>query len=81
MSKKAIAESDIHYEYNTRGYMLYYKGKPIGGASIDRNAKGCRANLKLFRECAESTKRQILAGHIDTYMTEAMEKIDTEVTV
>lgn len=78
MNTKTVNESDIHYEYNTRGYMMYYKGKPIGGAGIDRSAKGCRSNLKLFRDYAESTKRQILAGHIDAHMREAMEKIDEE---
>lgn len=75
---KQISASDIHYEYNTRGYMMYYKGKPIGGAGIGKEAKGCRANLKLFRDYAESTKRSILNGHIDAYMRDAIEKIDAE---
>lgn len=69
---------DIHYEYNTRGYMMYYKGKPIGGAGISREAKGCRSNLKLFRDYAESTKRAMLSGHIDEYMKKQIEKIDRE---
>ena len=29
-----IEEKDLWYEYNTRGYMLYYKDRPIGGAGI-----------------------------------------------
>lgn len=53
---------DIHYEYNTRGYMMYYKGEPIGGAGIDKSAKGSRGNLKLFKDAAEATKRSLLAG-------------------
>lgn len=76
--KMKVAESDIHYEYNTRGYMMLYKGKPIGGAGIGAEAKGCRANLSLFQRCAESTKRNILAGYIDGYMRDAMRKIDEE---
>ena len=73
-----IEAKDIHYEYNTRGYMMYYKGKPIGGAGIGNGAKGCRSNLKLFRDYAESTKRSIVSGHIDVYMREQIEKIDAE---
>ena len=73
-----IEAKDIHYEYNTRGYMMYYKGKPIGGAGIGKEAKGCRANLKLFRDYAESTKRSIVSGHIDAYMREQIDKIDAE---
>lgn len=69
---------DIHYEYDTRGYMMFYKGKPIGGAGIAKSAKGCRANLKLFRECAEREKKKICSGYISSYMREQIEKIDME---
>lgn len=58
-----INANDIHYEYNTRGYMLYYKDELIGGATIDKYAKGCRSNLKLFREIAKLDKRRILSGY------------------
>lgn len=68
----------LHYEYNTRGYMMYYRGKPIGGAGVDRLAKVSRSNLKLFRDYAESTKRRMLAGYIDKFMREQIEKIDRE---
>jgi len=71
-----IEAKDIHYEYNNRGYMMFYKGKPIGGAGISREAKGCRSNLKLFRDSAENTKRAILAGRIDAFMREEIVKID-----
>lgn len=59
---------DIHYEYNTRGYMMYYKGEPIGGAGIDKRAKGSRGNLKLFKAAAEATKRELIAGRGNYYM-------------
>lgn len=49
--------NDLSYSYDTKGYMMYYKGKPIGGAGIDKYAKGCKANLKLFKEQAELTKK------------------------
>lgn len=70
-----IDPKDLHYEYDTRGYMLFYKGKPIGGAGISKEAKGCRANLKLFQGCAEVDKRNILLGTETRYLTE-IEKIN-----
>ena len=74
---KEIRAEDIRYTYDTRGYMMYYKGKPIGGAGIDRSAKGCRSNLKLFRELAEVTKRNILAGY-EQRMQDEIRKIQQE---
>lgn len=71
-----ISADDIHYEYNTRGYMLYYKGEPIGGAGILKSAKGCRSNLKLFKESAELEKWKICSGFISEYMRTQIEKID-----
>lgn len=72
-----IDPKDLHYEYDTRGYMLFYKGKPIGGAGISKEAKGCRANLRLFRDCAEVDKRNILLGTETRYLTE-IEKINRD---
>lgn len=31
-----INANDISYSYNTKGYMFYYKGKPIGGAGMGK---------------------------------------------
>ena len=75
-----ISPSDIHYEYDTRGYMLYYKDKPLGGAGIDKHAKGCRANLKLFKESAEIEKRNLLNGRGRKDMIAIIEKINEEET-
>ena len=72
-----INPNDIHYSYNTRGYMMYYKDKPIGGAGISKDAKGCRANLKLFREQAELEKRRIVSGFEHRY-DKAIQKIEEE---
>lgn len=78
-----IRAEDIHYSYDTRGYMLYYKGKPIGGAGISKEAKGCRANLKLFRNGAEFDKNSILRcseggrGSNNRYIVE-IERIENE---
>ncbi|MEE1302265.1 MAG: hypothetical protein UHD64_05715 [Bacteroidales bacterium] len=73
-----INPSDIHYSYDTRGYMMYYKGKPIGGAGLGKGVSGCRANLKLFKEQAEIEKRRILKGFISEYMLKEIRKIDEE---
>ena len=73
-----IDPDDIHYEYNSRGYMMFYKGNPIGGAGISKEAKGHRSNVKLFREYAQSTKGRICAGYIDRFMLEEIERIDSE---
>ena len=72
-----INEKDLWYEYSTRGYMLYYKDRPIGGAGISKSAKGCRDNLKLFKEQAEMDKRAILKGYGQRYL-EAIAEIQKE---
>ena len=76
-----MLESDISYSYDTRGYMMMYKGKPIGGAGISREAKASRANLKLFRQSADATKREILSGRISEPMKRAIAKIDDELFI
>lgn len=73
-----INPSDISYAYSTKGYMMYYKGKPIGGAGIDKSAKGNRGNLKLFKQQAELEKQRILNGIISKYMLKEIQKIDEE---
>lgn len=69
---------ELYYEYTTKYYMLYYRGKPLGGAGIAREARGCRANLKLFKECAERDKQAILNGRGDKRYLEVIDKIDLE---
>lgn len=73
-----INSEDISYAYDTRGYMMFYKGKPIGGAGISKYAKSHRGNLKLFRDAAEATKNQILRGCIDEFMRNEIIKIEKE---
>lgn len=73
-----INPNDVHYEYSIRGYMVYYKNKPIYSAWIDKSAKGCISNLKLFREQAELAKRQIINGFVDQHTRERIETIDRE---
>ena len=63
-----IDPKDLHYEYDSRGYMIYYKNKPIGGAGISKNAKSHPSNIKLNKNSAEATLQGILHGRIDRYM-------------
>ncbi len=73
-----IDPTDIHYEYTNRGYMLYYKNKPIGGAGINKRSKSTKSNTSLFKSLAESTKQSILHGRIDKYMLDAILEIDAK---
>lgn len=70
-----INPQDLYYTYDTKGYMLYYKDQPIGGAGIDKHAKGCRANLKLFSELGAHEKRCILNGYGRTDLVKNIQAI------
>ena len=76
MEYKAPKAEDISYYYNSRGYMMTYKGQPIGGAGIDRTARGCSSNLKLFKRAAESTKSELVRGGGGEYMKACILAID-----
>lgn len=77
MEYKAPKAEDITYTCNNRGYMMYYKGQPIGGAGIDkRAARNCKKNTLLFQKSAEATKRQLVAGCGGKYMMDLIRAID-----
>ena len=76
MEYKAPRAEDITYTYDTRGYMMYYKGQPIGGAGIDRTARAHRSNLSIFKRSAEATKRELVAGLGGEYMKSCILAID-----
>lgn len=78
MEYKAPRAEDISYSYDTRGYMMYYKGRPIGGGGIAKDAKGCRSNLSLFRHYGEVTKKELVAGRGNAYMCACIMAIDYE---
>ena len=71
-----INEKDLHYEYSSRGYMLYYKGEPIGGAGISKRARGHRGNVNMFRDLAKAEKQAILSGRGSKYMLANIKEID-----
>lgn len=76
MEYKAPRAEDIHYTYNSRGYMMYYKDQPIGGAGIDKSAKGHSSNVRLFQRSAEATKRELVYGGGSQYMKDLIMAID-----
>lgn len=76
MEYKVPKAEDISYYYNAKGYMMTYKGRPIGGAGIDRTARGCRSNLKLFKQAAETTKSELARGGGSEYMKACIMEID-----
>ena len=75
---KPIKDEELRYEYNTRGYMLYYRDKPIGGAGVSKTSRGCKGNLKLNKDTGELVKRNILNGRIDKFMLDVILKIQAE---
>lgn len=79
MNKPNIDPKDVHYEYNTHEYMLYYKDKPIGGSGIRKSARSCRSNLTLFKDLAEKAKRDVINGY-EPRMQAEIKRIQTENT-
>lgn len=76
MEYKAPKAEDIDYTYDARGYMMYYKNQPIGGGGLLKNAKGRRGNVRIFKNYAEVTKQQLVAGIGSQYMMERIKAID-----
>lgn len=59
---------DFSYTCNTRGYMLYYKGHPLGGAGTLPSDKPMhwrhkRANLHMYKESAEYDIARLIQGN------------------
>lgn len=74
--------SDLTYTANANGYMLYYKGKPIGGAGVvlprDRPLRGnqARNNMCNFAEDARMEIHALDAGRGQQRFRDAMLRID-----
>lgn len=68
---------DFTYTYDSQGYMLYYKGVPIGGAGTLHEPKHWRhkrANCTDNQEYAKMDIANILNGSIPPHMKEALVK-------
>ena len=76
---KKLNRSDLSYTFDCYGYMIRYKGKPIGGAGSDPTVKQHwqhrKKNLKDNEHYAEITIRDIMNGRIRPDMQTAIEKI------
>lgn len=73
-----ISRNDFHYSFDTKGYMIYYQNNPIGGAGIDKQCTGCKANLKLFKESAEQDINNIMKGRGQTRYLNEINKIQSQ---
>lgn len=69
-------KSELTYSYGTKGYTIFYKGKPIYGVGIDKSAKGCKTNLRLFKQQAEMEINKILNNYISPFTQKLITTID-----
>jgi hypothetical protein len=71
---------DFTYEANANGYMLFYKGKPIGGAGVKLprenplHWKHARRNVQEFTGNAGSEIELILEGRGQKRFIDAIER-------
>ena len=62
-----INHTQLSFTYNSHGYMLTYKEKPIGGAGVSpsgkrRNGAMVKADLLIYRESAQQCIKDIKDG-------------------
>lgn len=74
MDQTQLKIEDFSYEANSRGYMLKYKGKSIGGAGISSgifgpNSKKERRHTQDFVKFAETDIQDIVFGNPGHYGT------------
>ena len=73
-----INPNALTYTYTSRGYTMYYKGLPIGGAGTDTEKKPHRSNVRLYKELAEIDKQRLLNGTGSKLMYDAIREIDSK---
>jgi hypothetical protein len=80
----AATEIDLAYltfSADHRGYMLYYRGKPIGGAgTIAQRKPGQKRgpDARMFNEQARGAMLRVSSGQAEARFYEAIAKIDGE---
>jgi hypothetical protein len=78
-----LEKKDFTYTNNKGGYMIHYKGKPIGGAGTltkGSNLRG-RAAVKQSHDYAEMARYDIdrlVSGNGNDYYKEVINKINNE---
>ena len=73
-----IKKQDLTFTYSASGYMLFFKGNPIGGAAMSgkfKNGQHRRANALLFHENAISEMKNLLSGHGQSRFLEAIKAL------
>jgi hypothetical protein len=68
---------------DSRGYMIHYKGKPIGGAGISKDAKGptgrqATAQAMDYLKYGDSDIQAILAGTGQQRFYDEIKRIDAD---
>ena len=72
-------KEDFTATVKSNGYMIYYKGKSIGGAGNNNTSKHWRhkqADLKMYREQADREINNIISGHGQGRLLKVIEEID-----
>jgi len=71
---------DFTFTYDHFGYMIQYKGLPVGGAGCIKpyynSKRRVPSNLQFYKEQAEITINAILDNRIVPHMKKAMQQID-----
>lgn len=69
----------LSFTYDPTGYMLTYKGKPIGGAGTKAPSthwRHRRADLKMYREAAQRELSHLAAGRGQARFLKAIDIIE-----
>lgn len=73
-----INPNTITYSYTSRGYTMYYKGLPIGGAGTITEKKPYWTNISVYKKLAEVEKQRLLNGTGSKLMYDAIHEIDNK---
>lgn len=75
-----MKREDLSADVSMTGYMLRYRGQPIGGAGTlkkSKNWQNQRADLKMYRENAEREIEHLVAGNGQARFLDAIKKIES----
>ncbi len=74
-----MKRKDFSYTYNSRGYMIAYKGHNIGGVGIigaGPRGRGATAQAKEYAKHAEDEIKSLLQGAGWLYLRDKIAEID-----
>ena len=77
-----VSGNDLSYTYSAYEFMIYYRGKPIGGAMVKPDkpyiGMAVRSNADYMKAHAQLEINLISEGRIDPYKRQAIEKIQAK---